>query len=116
MEGGGMLAEGTGTETTLLAALEAWREGEATRRGVPTYRVLQDGTLRMLARAQPRTVGDLGRVGGVGPRTLEGYGAALVALIATHCGPAPAPPNRRRLSPETQTLLRALQEWRGGEA
>lgn len=116
MASGGTQAEPGDGEASLLAALEAWRQDEATRRGIPTYRVLQDGTLRMLARARPRSSDALGRVGGVGPRTLEAYGPALVALIREHCGPAPASGNRRELGPDAQALLRALQDWRGREA
>ena len=116
MESGGTQAEALETEAMLLGALEAWRGAEASRRGVPTYRVLQDGTLRMLARAQPRSTDALGRVGGVGPRTLEAYGPTLVGLIAEHCGVAAPPADRRELSADSQALLQALQDWRSGEA
>ena len=116
MAGGGTQADPVDNEASLLEALEAWRQGEATRRGVPTYRVLQEGTLRMLARARPRSADALGRVGGIGPRTLEAYGPTLVELIREHCGAAPAPGDRREMSPDAQALLQALVAWRRGEA
>ncbi|HEU5002099.1 MAG TPA: HRDC domain-containing protein [Actinomycetota bacterium] len=116
MESGGALVDDKRSEEDLTAALAAWREAEATRRGVPAYRILQDGTLHMLARARPRTTDALARVGGVGPRTVESYGPTLVGLIGEHCGPVPAPVDRRDLSPDSKALLAALQEWRGAEA
>lgn len=116
MDNEGVPGLATDGEGSLVAALEAWRAGEADRRGIPTYRVLQDGTLRMLAHARPRSAEALSRVGGVGPRTLTAYGDTLVALIGEHSGPAPSPVDRRELSADGKALLKALQEWRTGEA
>ncbi len=61
--------------------LRAWRAEVARQHGVPAYVVFHDQTLRALAELQPRTLAELGEVGGVGARKLDNYGTALLALM-----------------------------------
>jgi ATP-dependent DNA helicase RecQ len=61
--------------------LRAWRRIEANRAGVPPYFIFKEDDLRAIARACPGTLEELGRVPGVGPRRLENYGEALLALL-----------------------------------
>jgi ATP-dependent DNA helicase RecQ len=62
-------------------ALRAWRAEVARARGVPAYVVFSDATLAELALERPLTRDALLEVKGVGPRKLEEYGEALIAIL-----------------------------------
>ena len=51
------------------------------RDGKPAYVVFDNKTLVAIARQAPTTLGDLGRISGVGPGRLERYGDAVIALM-----------------------------------
>ncbi len=68
----------------LLQALRAWRSEQARARNVPPYVVFHDRHLRAIAAQRPTTLEALAKVKGIGPKRLEQYGAALVALIKNH--------------------------------
>jgi ATP-dependent DNA helicase RecQ len=78
---GGGAPETADEDVALFEALRAWRAGEARARGVPAYVVFADATLAEIARAKPLDEGALLDVKGVGPRKLEEYGEALLALV-----------------------------------
>ncbi len=65
----------------LEASLRAWRKGLAAESGKPAFLVLSDATLLAVAAAQPRTLGELERVKGMGPQKVEQFGAAIVGLV-----------------------------------
>jgi ATP-dependent DNA helicase RecQ len=65
----------------LFEALRAWRTGVAREAGLPAYLVFSDATLAEVALARPTSEDELLEVKGVGPRKLEAYGEALLALI-----------------------------------
>jgi len=65
----------------LFELLRAWRGREARARGLPAYVVFPDKTLREIARLEPRDLGELGEVKGVGPRKLEEFGPAVLELL-----------------------------------
>jgi ATP-dependent DNA helicase RecQ len=65
----------------LLDELKAWRKDEARRQSVPPYVVFHDSTLAAIAAAQPRDLGALGAIPGMGAKKLQRYGAALLALL-----------------------------------
>jgi ATP-dependent DNA helicase RecQ len=71
--------DGEGTE--LFDRLRAWRSGEARTRGVPAYVVFPDATLREIAGSRPETEDALAAVKGVGPRKLEAFGEAVLAIV-----------------------------------
>jgi ATP-dependent DNA helicase RecQ len=71
----------TEDEEDRFERLRAWRRIEAGRAGLPPYVIFKDDDLRAIARAFPRTLEDLGRVPGVGPRRLESYGEGLIELL-----------------------------------
>jgi ATP-dependent DNA helicase RecQ len=73
--------EAAGVDLELFEALRAWRAGEARERGVPAYVVFADATLLEIALARPRDEAALLEVKGLGPRKLEAYGAAILALV-----------------------------------
>jgi superfamily II DNA helicase RecQ len=70
-----------GTDTAVEEALRAWRREEAKRNGVPPFRIFSDRTLRELAAQMPATQGALLAIHGIGSRTAEKYGAAILRLL-----------------------------------
>ena len=65
----------------LFEALRAKRRELAEEAGVPPYVIFHDATLREMAAVRPRSIAALGRIGGVGSRKLEAYGAAFLEVI-----------------------------------
>jgi ATP-dependent DNA helicase RecQ len=65
----------------LFDALRECRRTLASEAGVPPYVIFHDSTLREMATVQPATLGELGRITGVGARKLEAYGDAFLAVI-----------------------------------
>jgi ATP-dependent DNA helicase RecQ len=69
-------------EERLLAALKTVRTAIAREEQVPAYIVFSDRTLAELAVRRPRSLNALQSVRGVGPMTLERYGARFLAAIS----------------------------------
>jgi ATP-dependent DNA helicase RecQ len=65
----------------LLARLKAWRTEQARSQSVPPYVVFHDSTLAAIAAAQPRDLGALATIAGIGAKKLERYGEALLQLL-----------------------------------
>jgi len=72
----------TAGEAQRYAQLKAWRLAEAKRQALPAYVILHDATLAEIARRQPRDLGTLAEIPGIGARKLERYGPALLELMA----------------------------------
>jgi len=70
-------------ETTdpLFERLKAWRAEQARAQSVPPYVVFHDATLSAIAAAQPRDLGALSGIAGIGAKKLERYGPALLELL-----------------------------------
>jgi ATP-dependent DNA helicase RecQ len=68
----------------LFEALRARRRELAAEAQMPPYVIFHDSTLREMAAVRPMTLGELGRLGGVGTRKLEAYGDAFLAVIQSH--------------------------------
>lgn len=66
----------------LREALKAERLRLARQRGVPAFRVFTDKVLDALVAERPRTVGQLDSIDGLGVRTIETYGDAILKAIA----------------------------------
>ncbi|MGV8891385.1 MAG: DNA helicase RecQ [Burkholderiaceae bacterium] len=69
-------------EQALFDKLRWWRVETARKNNVPAYVIFHDATLREIAKAQPRSIGDLRGVTGVGEKKLETYGEQIVELLA----------------------------------
>ncbi|MBA3948011.1 MAG: RecQ family ATP-dependent DNA helicase [Herpetosiphonaceae bacterium] len=69
-------------DESLYHALESWRRQTAQQRGVPSYIVFANATLRDIASVRPRTLKALSAIRGVGPKTLDQYGPAVLSVIA----------------------------------
>jgi ATP-dependent DNA helicase RecQ len=66
----------------LVAALRAWRTGEAKRRAIAPFVVLHDRTLEAIAQFRPRSIAELDGLPGIGPAKREAYGPTILALVA----------------------------------
>jgi len=65
----------------LVDVLKAWRLERARADRVPAYVILHDSTIEEIARALPRTAGDLERVRGMGPTKCARYGDDILGAI-----------------------------------
>ena len=65
----------------LFEALRALRRDLASEAGVPPYVIFHDAVLRDMAANRPSSLGELGRISGVGARKLEAYGDAFLGVI-----------------------------------
>ena len=68
----------------LFERLRAVRLDIARERGVPPYVIFHDATLREMARLQPRSLGALLAVKGVGARKADDLGESFLAAIRAH--------------------------------
>ncbi len=73
-----MIAE---EDEPLLSALKAQRRAFAEAAKAPAYIIFNDRTLIEMAEKRPRTLDEMARIGGVGAKKLESYGAAFLAVI-----------------------------------
>jgi ribonuclease D len=101
-----------GAALAVLQALAAWRETLAQELDRPRGWLLRDDVLVDIARQQPRTRSDLGRLRGVSERLVERHGEHLLELIgaARERTPEPLPggSRRARLTPSQEALLDAM--------
>src|SRR5947209_1074982 len=63
--------------------LRALRLERAREDGVPPYVVFHDKVLHEIAAVQPRSLGELSQIAGVGPAKLDRYGEDVLALLPT---------------------------------
>ncbi len=102
-----------GRERAVLWELYQWRDEAAQRRDRPPFKVLNDGVLTALARAQPRNPKDLARIRGLPTSVARRYGRALLAAIRRgKTGPVPRPPRHPRPPDEVLQRFEALRAWR----
>ncbi|HTQ38447.1 MAG TPA: DNA helicase RecQ [Pirellulales bacterium] len=74
-----------GVDRGLFEQLRSWRLELAQQRQVPPYLVLDDASLRSLARIRPTRLETLKEVRGIGEKRLADFGAALVELVRQYC-------------------------------
>ena len=71
-----------GVQRTVLRALAAWREEQASRHDRPRRWILSDATLLNMAQRIPGNLEDLARIHSLPSSTLRRHGADLLKLIA----------------------------------
>ena len=76
-------------ERAAWEALRSLRRKLAEEHGVPPYVIFPDATLLEMLRSQPRNLGEMGRVSGVGARKLGRYGEAFLEVLGGAQGEAP---------------------------
>ena len=93
----------------LLSALKAKRRALAEAARVPAYVIFPDRTLIEMASSRPQDLDAMARIGGVGAKKLESFGAAFLEVIAGAA--APMHPARRALAgrPEGALLDRLVE-------
>ena len=75
------VAERPVSDPVLYDALRALRKQLASGAGVPAYVVFSDRTLREMAEIQPRTLGEMRSIHGIGSVKLNKYGEAFLAIL-----------------------------------
>ena len=78
-------------DAPLLSALKAKRRALAEAARVPAYVIFNDRTLIEMAETRPMTLDDMARVGGVGTKKLERYGATFLEVITGEAAAARHP-------------------------
>ena len=68
-------------ETELFEQLRAWRTGKAREAALPPYIIMNDRTLRGIARNRPNSLVSLAELNGIGPAKVESFGEEILALI-----------------------------------
>jgi ATP-dependent DNA helicase RecQ len=68
-------------DAPVFEALRALRADLAREQNLPAYVIFHDATLREMAAQRPRTLGELGRINGVGLSKLERYGPQVLAAL-----------------------------------
>jgi ATP-dependent DNA helicase RecQ len=68
----------------LFEALRARRKALAAEHGIPAYVIFHDSVLRAMAHECPETLGEVGRIPGVGAKKLETWGPDFIAVIKDH--------------------------------
>ncbi|MBU6398899.1 MAG: ATP-dependent DNA helicase [Verrucomicrobia bacterium] len=71
-------------DEALFERLRVLRRRLADERGVPSYIVFSDVSLRQMARFYPRTPAEFSRISGVGDAKLREFGAVFLDEIAAH--------------------------------
>ena len=69
-------------DDALLTRLRDWRRETAKQLGRPPYIVAHDSLLKTIHAAQPRSIDELAALPGIGPKKLEAYGEAILAIVA----------------------------------
>ena len=78
----GVRATLTEADDNVVAALKALRKQLAAERAVPAYVIFSDATLYDIAAQRPRGADALLGISGIGPKKLELYGDAVLAVLA----------------------------------
>jgi ATP-dependent DNA helicase RecQ len=97
----------------LLSALKAKRRELAEAAGVPAYIVFNDRTLIEMAEARPESLDDMARIGGVGTKKLERFGATFLAVITGQDAPDMHPKRRKLAGREGGDLYDLLMQLQG---
>jgi len=124
-----------GVDRELFEKLRALRRELAETRGVPPYVILNDATLRGLARIRPSTRAAMARVRGIGTRKLEEFGDPFLEQIDAWCNahglardvglegaqaapetPPTSKPNSKRPNPQKLEAMRRFAEGESVEA
>jgi len=72
----------TDADPALVKALREWRLEEARKRRWPAYTILRNQTLLAVAAARPANRAELLAIPGIGPKTVDRFGAAVLRIVA----------------------------------
>jgi superfamily II DNA helicase RecQ len=71
-----------GVDRDLFERLRRWRRRVAESRGKPAWTILDDKSLRAIAREKPASPAALLRCKGIGEKRLADFGAAVLDIVA----------------------------------
>ena len=71
-------------DDALWHALRETRLRIAREQGVPPYVIFHDATLQAMISQRPQSLGEFGKISGVGERKLEKYGEAFLGVLMAH--------------------------------
>ncbi|WFP51999.1 ribonuclease D [Methylomonas sp. EFPC3] len=71
----------TGKQLSIMQSLSEWRERSAQQENKPRNWLMQDDLLLELAKLQPVTLAELGKIRNINERTVNRYGKTLCSLI-----------------------------------
>jgi superfamily II DNA helicase RecQ len=77
-------------DPALHERLRQWRNQKAKALDLPAYCVLHNSALEVIARLQPRTLGELQAVRGIGSRKIEQFGQEIIELMQGYALLAPS--------------------------
>jgi ATP-dependent DNA helicase RecQ len=78
----------TDYDEAFFETLRGWRLETAREQNKPPFFVLQDTVLKRIAAQCPTTLEGLAAIKGIGPRKLEQYGEAILALVGSYRAPS----------------------------
>jgi len=97
-------------DAPLLSALKARRRALAEAANVPAYVIFPDRTLIEMAETRPQSLDDMARIGGVGAKKLERYGATFLEVIAGAPPPEQHPKRRALAGRDAGALFDRLED------
>lgn len=101
------------TEAAVLREVYLLREREAQAQDVPPFKIISNRALMAIARAQPSSAEQLGRIKGVSDQRLETHGEQLLKAVARGKeAPAPQRPRHPRMPDEVRDRYESLRTWR----
>lgn len=77
-------------DPALYERLRQWRLQRAQERGLPAYCIVHNAALEQIARRRPKRLADLDPIKGMGARTIEQWGQAILDIVQD-CPPPPQP-------------------------
>jgi len=101
-------------DAPLLSALKAKRRALAENARVPAYVIFTDRTLIEMAETRPATMDDMARIGGVGAKKLDRYGAMFLAIIAGEAPPSQHPARQKLAGRPAGALYDRLLQAQAG--
>ncbi len=107
-----------GADRDRLYSLHQWRDGEARAFDVPPFKILGNQQLILLAQEPPASLGELGKIEGIGPRAVRRWGRELLRTVgrpqsAPEWAPAPRDP---KVEPAVRRRIKGLLTARDAKA
>jgi ribonuclease D len=107
-----------GADRDRLYSLHQWRDGEARAFDVPPFKILGNQQLILLAQEPPASLGELGKIEGIGPRAVRRWGRELLRTVgrpqsAPEWAPAPRDP---KTEPAVRRRIKGLLAARDAKA
>jgi ATP-dependent DNA helicase RecQ len=107
-----MVAGGAEPDADLRDYLREWRRTTAKAQGFPAYLVLHDSSLEEICRRQPKSLGELLEIAGIGERKADLYGTQILGALEKFRAGARSSPEQKKLPKPADQTLQLLKEGR----